>query len=67
MFPNAKYLLLPLFQVIRRFDFSQSQIVLSLTKFVEKNNTLSISKYLTPLTFLNMFDRSSYLKNLSNY
>ncbi|BAT15701.1 Os12g0126600, partial [Oryza sativa Japonica Group] len=44
-----------------------SQIALSLTKFVEKNNTLSISKYLTPLTFLNMFNRSSYLKNLSNY
>ncbi len=27
----------------------------------------SIPKYLTPLTFLNMFDCSSYLKNLSNY
>ena len=29
--------------------------------------TRSVSKYLTPLTLLNMFDHSSYSKNLSNY
>jgi hypothetical protein len=32
--------LLSPFQVIRRFDFGQSQIVLSLTKLVEKNNSI---------------------------
>jgi serine/threonine protein kinase len=31
------------------------------------SSTISIPKCLTPLTFLNMFDRSSYSKNLSNY
>ena len=29
-----------LFQVIRRFDFGQSQTVLSLTKFVEKMSNI---------------------------
>ena len=29
---------LPLFQIIRRFDFCQSQTALSLIMFVEKNN-----------------------------
>ena len=32
--------LLPPFQVIRRFDFGQSQTALSLTKFVEKNSNI---------------------------
>ena len=32
---------LPPFQVIKRFDFGQSQTVLSLTKFVEKITTFS--------------------------
>ncbi len=30
-------------------------------------NTPSVSKYLTPLTFLNMFDCSSYSKTLVKY
>ena len=34
-------MLLPQFQVIRRFDFGQSQIASSLTKFVEKNKNIS--------------------------
>jgi hypothetical protein len=52
--PMANIIVLPLFQDIRRFDFSQSQTTLSLTNFVEKNS--------------NIFNpRLIYYENLFNY
>ena len=43
------WLLLPPFQVIRCFDFGQSQTALSLTKFIDKYNNI----YITKLVLLN--------------
>ncbi len=37
-------IVLPPFQIIRRFDFGQSQIVLSLTKFTDKYNNIYNTK-----------------------
>ena len=39
---ESKYLLLPSFQVIRRFNFVISQTALSLTKFIKKVETFLI-------------------------
>ncbi len=48
------FLSLPSFQVIRRFNFGQSQTALSLTRFVEKSN--------------NIFNpRQIYYENIFNY
>mgnify|MGYP003702636263 CR=1 FL=1 len=38
------HIILPPFQVIRRFDFGQSQTVLSLTKFIDKYNNIYNTK-----------------------
>ena len=41
---NLACMLLPPFQVIRRFDFGQSQIVSSLTKFMDKYSNIYNTK-----------------------
>ncbi len=41
-----------------------SRIIGTLCSFYSLFSTPSVPKYLTPLTFLNMFDRSSYLKKV---
>ena len=46
--------LLPLFQVIRRFDFGQSQTDLSLTNFIEKSSSI-------------FNPRQIYYENIFNY
>jgi hypothetical protein len=46
--------LLPLFQVIRRFDFGQSQTALSLTNFIEKGSSI-------------FNPRQIYYENIFNY
>ena len=38
------YIVLPPFQVIKRFDFGQSQTISNLTKFIDKYNNIYNTK-----------------------
>ncbi len=58
----------------RSIALMTKSIATALTAMLTRNEAIityylrfNVLKCLTPLTFLNMFDRSSYSKNLSNY